>query len=74
MVAGAMTLSPYTHVAAAVTVDGDTPAARPAAFATTPAVAAPKATPSCWAVGMQDAVQSSSPRHAAAMVQLLRWA
>jgi hypothetical protein len=48
MAVGATTLTLYTHVAATVTVVTDTPSARPAAFATTPAMAAPKAVPS-WA-------------------------
>ena len=65
MVAGATTLRPYTQVATAVIVDRDTPAAKPAAFATTPAVAAPKAVPSWLPMGIQEAVRSSSPGRAA---------
>jgi hypothetical protein len=45
MATSARILRPFTHVAA-VTVDRDTPAGGPAAFATTPAMAAPKVVPS----------------------------
>src|SRR5262247_1555521 len=54
-----------------LTVARETSVARPAVFATRPAIAAPKAIPSDWRVGMDDAVRILSPGHAAVMLQLL---
>src|SRR5439155_27093669 len=68
---GAMMPRRYTQVAAAATVEREMSVARPALFATRPAIAAPKAIPSDWIVGMDDAVKILSPGRAAAMLQLL---
>src|SRR5215510_943611 len=53
-----------------LTVARETSVARPAVFATRPAIAAPKAIPSDWIVGMEDAVRILSPGRAVAMLQL----
>ena len=71
MASGGTTQRPYTHVAAEATVAGEMPDASPAALATRPAVAAPKARPNDCMVGIDEAVTAASPGRAEDIVQLL---